>query len=254
MNRSFVSSVLGTLAAIALIVLVTKILGPIPLSITQTTTNKQNTFDVTGEGEVTAVPDRAKVNVGIQTSEGTVQAAQDKGNQIINSITRDVQGLGIDKADIKTVNYSLYPNYDFRTGDQKITGYALNVSLQVTVKDFTKINQVVDTATKNGANQVGGVTFTLSDEKQKELETQTREIAITRAKEKAGDLSRLAGVRLGKIINVTENNNSNFPGPLMYAKQDAAMGGAENRVAAPTNVEPGSNTYTMTVTLSYETL
>lgn len=257
MTRSIATSAIGTIVAAIALFGVFRLLGPIPVSISQTTTNKQSSFDVTGQGEVSTTPDRAEINLGIQVNESTVKAAQDKGNQIINKITQDVLALGIDRGDIKTVNYSLYPNYDYRSGSQKITGYALNVNLQVKAQDFSKINQIVDTATTDGANQVGGVTFTLSDEKKREVEDQVREVAIKRAKEKAESLARLSGVKLGKIINVSEDQASNGnPRPYLMAEKamDIANSGVGSAPAAPTNVEPGSTTFTMNVTLSYETL
>lgn len=255
MFRSFFAPLVGTLAAIFLIVLVTRVTGPIPLSISQTTTSKQSSFDVTGEGKVATSPDRAEISLGIQANEPTVKAVQDKGNQVINQITQDLQALGVDKADIKTTNYSLYPNYDYKSGSQKINGYALNVSLQVKAQDFSKITQIVDTATKDGANQVGGINFTLSDAKKKEIENQVRAEAVKEAKAKAESLSSLAGVRLGKIINISENATSDriYPMP-MSAKVMAVDAAGGESAGAPTNVEPGSTSYSMTVTLSYETL
>ena len=257
MTRPFIASLAGTVGAFALIAFTLRVLGPLPLSITQTTTNKQSTFDVSGEGEISTAPDRAEINLGIQANESTVKAVQDKGNQIINKITQDVLALGVERTDIKTINYSLYPNYDYRSGGQKITGYALSVNLQVKAKDFTKISQIVDTATADGANQVGGVSFTLSDDKKREVEDQVREVAIKRAKEKAESLAHLSGVKLGKIVNVSENAGSNGylrPYAMMSEKAvDVGMGGG-TPASAPTNVEPGSTTFTMTVTLSYETL
>lgn len=255
MFRSFFAPLVGTLAAVFLIVLVTRVTGPIPLSISQTTTSKQSSFDVTGEGKVATSPDRAEISLGIQATEPTVKAVQDKGNQIINKITQDLLSLGVEKADIKTTNYSLYPNYDYKSGTQKINGYSLNVSLQVKAQDFSKITQVVDTATKDGANQVGGITFTLSDAKKKEVENQVRAEAVKEAKSKAESLSSLAGVRLGKIINISENSNSDriYPMPMSAKVMTLDAAGAES-AGAPTNVEPGSTSYSMTVTLSYETL
>ena len=259
-TKQIAGSFIGTLAAGAVIIGVAKLMGPIPLSISQTTTNKQSTFDVSGEGNVTTDPDRANVSLGIQVNDDTVTKTQDHGNQIIKKITDDVLKLGIDKTDIKTTNYSLYPNYTFQAGNQKITGYALNITIQVTVKDFSKINQVVDSATGNGANQVGGVSFTLSDSKKLDVENQARGEAINAAKQKADSLSRLSGVRLGKIVNVIETNNQiPRPIPYMMTKDVAlgaptAIGAGAVQISPPTDVQPGSTTFTMTVTLSYETL
>lgn len=252
--KHIAASFLGTLTAGLVIVGFTRIAGPIPLHISQTTTAKQSTFDVTGDGEVSATPDRAIIDMGVQASENTVQAAQTKGNQVISAITKDLTAMGIDKADIKTTNYSLYPTYDYQGGKQRITSYSLNINLQVKLKDFDKINTVVDTATKDGANQVGGVQFTLSDEKRRDVENQVREIAIGHAKEKAQSLSKISGVQLGNIVNVTENTNNGNPRPYpMMAKDVAVAGMGGGSAGAPTEVQPGSSTFTMSVTLSYET-
>lgn len=249
MTQQFFNTFLGILAALVVLLGFTRLLGPLPLSISQTTTNKASTFDVSGQAEVTTAPDRAEITAGIQVNENTVAAAQDKGNTIIKQITQDIQKLGVAKEDIKTVNYSLYPNYDFRGSSQKITGYNLNINLKITIKDFNKMNDVIDTATRDGANQVGGVSFTLSDDKRREVENQARELAIERAKEKAESLARIAGIKLGKIIDVMEN-----PRQIPYLAKDLAVtAGGPERLAAPTEVSPGSTTFSMTVTLSYET-
>lgn len=249
MYKQFALSLLGILSAFVIILGAAKLFGPLPLSISQTTTNKQNTFDVSGDGEVTTTPDKAVISVGISTSENTVTLAQDKGNKVIALMTSDLKKLGINAGDLKTSNYNLYPNYDYRSGSQKIIGYNLSVNLEVTIKDFNKINDVIDTATKDGANQVGGVTFALSDDKRRQIEDEARTLAINRAKDKANSLARIAGIRLGKIINVTENTNQRImPIPMMAKTLDASQA-----VGAPTEISTGSTTLSMSVTLSYET-
>lgn len=216
----------------------------------QTTTQKQSTFDVTGESKITTIPDKAVVSLGITVNESTVKQAQDKANTIINNINAELGKLNIDKKDIKTDNYSLYPNYDYQQG-QRITGYSINANLSVNLTDFSKLNQAIDAATGAGANQVGGIMFTLSDEKKKDVEHDARKQAIENAQEKAQSLSSLAGMRLGKIVNVSESPNFQpRPYELMKATSDSIGGNA----GVPTNVEPGSTTFTYVVTLSYETL
>lgn len=234
------------------IVLLARYTGPLPLSITQTTTAKQSTFDVQGESKVITIPDKAVVSMGITVNENTVKAAQDKANGIINSVTEELAKLGVEKADIKTENYTLYPQYDYQ-GTPRIVGYNVNAMLTVSMTDFSKLNQAVEAATRVGANQISGISFTLSDEKREQVEKEARSQAIENAQEKAKQLSGLAGMRLGKIVNVSETPLGD---KLMYPMMDAvAMGrGAGGGGGAPTNVEPGSTTYTYTVTLSYETL
>jgi uncharacterized protein YggE len=240
---------LSTLAVVG----ITRAFAP-QLAINQVTTNKMTTFDVTGESKIATIPDQAEVRMGIQVNESSVKAAQDQANQVINTINTQLGELGIEKADIKTEQYSLYPNYDYQEGaGQRITGYAVNAQLLVTMTDFTKLNQAIDMATSAGANQIGGITFSLSDDKQAEVEKQAREEAITNAKTNAGELARLAGMRLGKIVNVMESPMPKQPvypmADMAFSREAAGAGGG-----APTNVEPGSTSYTYTVTLSYETL
>ncbi|MBI5150959.1 MAG: SIMPL domain-containing protein [Candidatus Pacebacteria bacterium] len=240
---------LGISLGVLGVTVLSKYVGPLPLSITQTTTQKQSTFDVTGESKVTTIPDKAMVNLGITIQEQTVKLAQDKANTVINNINAELGKLGIQKKDIRTENYSLYPTYDYREG-QKITGYNVNASISVSLTDFSILNQAIDAATKVGANQVGGISFTLSDEKKKEVENDARKQAIDDAKTKAQTLSQLAGMRLGKIVNVSEQPNYNG-GPYPVAMMEKAGGGMGG--GAPTTVEPGSTTFNYSVTISYET-
>ncbi|HAV14779.1 MAG TPA: hypothetical protein DCX25_00390 [Candidatus Pacebacteria bacterium] len=240
----------GIFLAFTGLVLLSRIIGPLPFAITQTTTTKQSTFDVSGEGKVTTAPDKGVMSLGVTVNESTVKQAQDKANTIINAVTAALGKLGIEKKDIQTDNYSLYPNYDYQAGGQKITGYQVNATLTVSVTDFAKLNQAIDAATQAGANQVGGVSFTLTDDKKKDVEDQARKLAIDHAKEKAGSLAKLAGMRLGRIVNVVEQPASR-PYPVLLKSAGGGLGGGPE--SKTTNIEPGSTTYQYTVTLSYET-
>lgn len=213
--------------------------GPsIPIS--SVVSQKNDFFTVTGEGKVTVVPDTAIVSLGITLNKPTVKAAQDQVNSVISEITKSLKTLGIDAKDIQTSNYSIYPQYNDR-----ITGYQVNASLTVTVRELDKVNQVIDIATAKGANTIGGIQLTVDDTKQKQLLQQARELAVKDAKTKAESLANAAGITLGKIVNIQENAN-NFPRPMigMMAVVDSAP---------KTNIQPGSTDISTSVTLFYET-
>lgn len=248
----FIIGLVFVAAAGAVLALTTQQLGGIKFAVSQISTEKQTTFDVTGESNITTIPDQAEVRLGIQVNEPTVAAAQDQANQVINAINQSLGELGIAKEDIKTENYSLYPNYDFQSGSQRITGYSVNANLVVTLTDFTKLNQAIDAATGVGANQIGGITFSLSDDKRAEVEKEARQEAIANAKDKANELAGLAGMRLGNIVNVYESPTPQQPPIFMERAMAADAVGSGG--GAPTNVEPGSTTFNYTITLSYETL
>ena len=119
--------------------------------------------------------------------------------------------------------------------------------MTIKVRDFSKINSVIDTATADGANQIGGLSFTVDNPEK--FQAEARKEAIAKAKLKAEDIARESGINLGRIINVSEGYNM---APLpMYAQAEktVGMGGG----GTPTQVEPGSSEISVTVTLSYET-
>lgn len=248
----FVQAALVATATLLAIVLVSRFVAPLPISISQVTTQKDAAFIASGKSSISTQPDQANVSLGITAKGSDLKTAQDHANTIINGYTKQLTDLGISADNLKTTNYTIYPNYDYQTNAQKINGYTVNISLDVTLKeaDFTKVNQVVDLATAAGLNEVGNIQFRISDTKEKEIRLKAREQAITDAKQNAQELARLAGVQLGKVINVTENSGS-VPQPIMMAKDVAPMAvGA----SAPTTIQPGSTSYDYSVTLSYETL
>ncbi len=225
----------------------TKLAGPIPFSINSVTTTKSDTFTVTGEGKVTVAPDVAVIQAGVQEQAATVKQAQDKLNASLNAIATAVKKLGISEKDIKTSQYSIYPTYDYTAGKQKITGYQASSNLTIKVRELDRANSVIDAATANGANQVGGISFQVDDPSI--AENEARQKAVEQAKKKATDAARIAGFSLGRVINYQENTGGQ-PRPMpMYAQADAVM---NKEAVPPTQVEPGTNEVTITVTLSYD--
>lgn len=224
-----------------------KFVGPIPFSMQSITTQKTDFFTVTGEGKATAVPDIAIVNVGVTAQSTTVKSAQKELNTKIDAMTKSIKQLGIDTKDVKTTNYSINPRYDYQSSVQRIIGYDAQSSLTIKVRDMDKANDVIDTATANGANQVGGISFD-SDDRTK-AENEAREQAVADAKKKAEVASKTAGFTLGRIVNYSEGSNNESPRPEMFAKSMTIASG-DRAVASP--IEPGSNEITIRVSLSYE--
>lgn len=223
----------------------TKLAGPIPFSVTSVQTTKSDTFNVTGEGKSSATPDLAVVNVGVTAQGVTVKAAQDQLNSNINEVSDAIKKLGIDAKDIQTSNYNINPTYDFREGPQRIAGYTANTNLTIKVRDIDKVNSVIDAATVNGANQVGGVSFEVSDKTK--AENEAREMAVKEAKEKAQQAAKIGGFALGKLVNYHESFGGG-PGPIPLRVAQGDVQTAE----PPTQIEPGTSEITVTVTLSYE--
>lgn len=227
----------------------TKIFGPIPFSVRSVTTTKENHFTATGRGEVAAVPDTALINLGVTKNAPTVEAAQEEVNNIINQINKDLKGIGVEEKNIKTSNYSVSPQIDYGTGREVIRGYTVNANIEVRVNPIERANQAVDIATRNGANQVGGVQFVLDESEKEKLEDAARKIAIDNAKRKAQSIANAAGIKLGRIIDVQESEDGNQPIPF----NRSLPLDAEVKQTEQTELNPGENKVVINVTLSYET-
>lgn len=239
-----------TVSILIILSLYFRFIGPIPLSISQVTTEKQTAFNVQAEGKVVTVPDTAIISLGIQINKPTVEAAQKEANEKINNITKELKKIGIGDNDIKTSDYRIYPNYDYRSG-RKIDSYNINIRLEIKVKDFEKINEVIDKSTELGANQIGNLEFIIDDERLEELKMEARKEAIKKAKKKAEQIAKAGGLRIGKLINIIDEETSPYqPRPILYK----ASGLGVEEEAEQTQIQPGESEITVLVTLSYETL
>jgi uncharacterized protein YggE len=223
----------------------TKLAGPIPFTVTSVTTNKTDTFSVTGEGKVSVPPDIAVVSAGVQAQGATVKIAQDQLNKNMNAISAAVKSAGVDSKDIQTSGYNINPMYDYNAGSQRITGYQASSNVTIKVRAIDTASSVIDAATLAGANQVGDISFDVDDKTT--AQNEARQKAVADAKTKAENAARIAGFSLGKIINYSEDFGGIVRPVPMLAKADAAGGGG-----APTQVETGTNEITVTVTLSYQ--
>lgn len=206
-----------------------------------------NQITVNGTAKINAVPDVANINIGIVNEGVTVETAQkgvtEKMNQIIDSLKSEFK---IEAKDIKTENFSVSPRYDWNEGRQRITGYSVNQSVSVKVRNFDQVGNILAKATELGANSVHGPSFIIDN-----LETykaQAREEAIAQAKEKARILADQVGIKLGRIVNFYEGENNQVV-PYGMGGMSEAVDMLKSSIPA---IEPGSQDVTLNVYLSYE--
>ena len=209
----------------------------------------KTTHFISGEGKVTGIPDVAKIQLGYSVVKKTVAEAQKDNTVKMNGMVEKLKNdFKIDPKDIKTSNYSIFPQYDWTSGRQILIGYTVSQDLAVKARSLDKVSAILDAAGQIGLNQVGSLAFEI-DQPEK-LKQQAREMAIAQAKEKAEALSRVVGVKLGKIVSFSESANDNPPMPLYALNKTAdGMGGG----SAPA-VEAGSNEIIIIATVEYEIL
>lgn len=222
-----------------------KWIGALPISIVQT--QKTSTFDASGEGKVVVIPDQATVSMGVQEQGSNLKSVQELVNKKMTNLSKSLKELGIKEKDIKTTGFSYYPDY------QNKNNYTAYATVTVTIRDMESVSPVMDLVGTLGLDNVSGPSFGLSDELRDKSTKEARTIAIDKAKQKAEELANLAGMRLGRIVNVLEGGAS-FPQPYLTRDTMALTVGTPETVKTPTPIERGSSEVVVNITLSYETL
>lgn len=186
----------------------------------------KNTITVNGEGVVKVKPDMAYVDMGVDTISKTAKDAQEKNSDVMNKVMQVLKGMGIAEDDIKTTDYSIYPeqNYDDNTKQTIVTGYHVSNMIEVTVRNINNVGNVIDKAGDAGANRMYNVRFAISDNSP--YYQQALQIAAKNAKDKAVGIAKGLGVSIGNPIKVTEQS---VGGPIVYGnfnamKQDSTAG------------------------------
>jgi uncharacterized protein YggE len=176
---------------------------------------------VSGEGNVSAVPDYAEVSGGVTTRGKSVKEASDANSKLMTAITTALGDAGIAAKDIRTSRFSIQPVYapPVPNGEPKLTGYSVSNQINVTLRDIGKAGDILDRLVTAGVTNVGNIEFLHSDPSK--LLDQAREGAVADAKRKAEIYAKAAGLRLGNVVWITENPAYAPPLPMM-AKMAAA--------------------------------
>lgn len=210
---------------------------------------QRHSITVSGEGKATGAPDIAKIQLGYNAEKKTVAEAQKDNTEVMNKIIKKLKDdFKIDLKDIQTTNYNIYPQYDWDEGKRELLGYSVSQNLNVKIRDLDQVGKVLEAAGKAGLNQVGSLSFEIDEPE--ELRQIARVKALENAKEKAKDLAKVAGVKLGRIISFNISAGYDEPSPMAraYALEGVGMGGG-----AP-SVEAGSSEIKVIATVEYEIL
>lgn len=203
---------------------------------------------VTGDARVSARPDRVQIDLGVQNQAPLSQDAAAANARQLDAVLTAVRKAAGPGAQLRTVSYSLSPNYQYHTsgGEPTITGYtALNV-VEVTLDDLARIGDVIDAATRAGANRVQGIQFTVRD--QDAVRAQALREAATRAHAEAEVLAGALNLRILRVLSVEESSPQIVPVRPRMAVARAAASTAE----VPTPVEAGTLDVSANVALTVE--
>lgn len=201
----------------------------------------EHTLYVSGSAEKSIAPDTVSLNIGVVVQASTAQKASDQNAVLMSEVTKELKNLGLGDRDIQTSMFSIRPVYKYN-GAPTIEGYSASNNLRVTTKKLDMVSEIIDRSTAAGANEIAGVSFSVSDEKQKELRDELLSEAVEDASSKAKRLAKKLDVI---IVGVKSSSISEggFPQPFFEV---AAM---EGKAATP--IQPGEVDVSLSVQVTY---
>ena len=164
---------------------------------------------VSGAAVVYVTPDRALLELGVQSNGATPDSTQAANQQAVQRVTSAVRALGVDAKDIATdyfIVYPVYTDYDALT----IKGYRIDNTVSITLRDINLVDDVLLAALKSGANEVQDVQFYTSE--LRKFRDQARDLAVKASTEKAQALAGAAGAQTGCVISINENTSTQYYG------------------------------------------
>lgn len=211
--------------------------------------NGPATISVSGRGEVTAAPDMAEVTSGVITDAKTARAALSANTTAMAALMKALKAADIAPADIQTSGFSVAPQYVYpknpdAEGERRpptISGYEVRNTVAVRVRNLAGLGAVLDNMVSVGANSVSGISFSVADPSA--LLTKARQAAFANARQKATTYAHAAGIELGPIASIRENQSPVGPRPQMFKAMAAR--------SAPVPVAAGELTYDVDVAVSW---
>ena len=205
---------------------------------------------VSGQGSADIAPDMAVLQLTVTREAETARAALDANSAAMAEVLKALRDEGIAERDLQTTNFSIqpkrvYPSQKSQAEDRspQIVGYTVRNGLSVRVRELGKLGGIMDKSVTLGVNEGGNILFT-NDDPAAAIE-QARVRAVADAMSKAKALAAAAGVKLGKVLELSEQSHQ--PGPVPMARGEMMMARAADAVP----VAAGENSYQVTVNMSY---
>lgn len=175
---------------------------------------------VTGEGTIAMAPDMATITIGVRHEAKTAHDALEQMSAGLAPVLALLAEEGVAETDIQTRNLSLDASYTYPEDEPpKLMGYAAQSNVSVRLRDLDSLGTVLDAVVAQGANQLAGISFGLSDPAQAQADA--RRAAVADARARAELYADAAGVTLGDVQMISESG-AGAPAPMAYAMRDSA--------------------------------
>lgn len=177
----------------------------------------QRTLSLRATGSVNVKPDTAHITVGVVSEAENARSAMDDNNAAMASVIEALKKKDIASKHIQTTNFSVHPRYQhFDDGKPSVvSGYRVVNSIRITVREIGRLGEVLDKVVSFGSNQIGGISFSVSEPG--ELMDEARVEAIKTARKRAELYAKAAGASIGDVLKIEEVTMDGGPEPRFRA-------------------------------------
>ncbi len=205
------------------------------------------TLTVSGRGEVATSPDMAMLSVGVESSDITARGAMEANATVMANLFAAIYSeKSIEGRDIRTSAFSLAPQRELRRNasndEPRIIGYTAGNTVTIRIRDLASIGPLLDAVIRSGANRIHSISFGLQDSS--DLLDQARALAVSDALRKASLYAEAAGVKVGRVLSISET------GAGMPMLRGMSVAQTEMAIAVP--VEAGELSLTAQVQVVME--
>ncbi|MET0329098.1 MAG: SIMPL domain-containing protein [Luteimonas sp.] len=201
-------------------------------------------LSISAQAEASRAPDIATISTGVVTQAADANAAMRANAEQMSKLMQAIRSAGIGERDVQTSGVNLSPQYRYAENQPPaITGYQASNTVNLKVRDIGKLGQVLDALVASGANQINGPTFEIDDADA--VQDEARAAALKKAQARAEVYANSLGMRVRRIVSISEGGGFQAPPRPMMAMRAMAE-------SADTAISPGESTLTANLDVVFE--
>ncbi|AMN48304.1 hypothetical protein ACG33_14590 [Steroidobacter denitrificans] len=206
------------------------------------------TITVTGQGETQAEPDRAIVQLGVESRKPKMEDARAEVTKTVDAVLKLTRELQIESRHVRATRINIQPeyNWDNSTRERHLIGYHVSRQIEIELRDLDRLGHLLERSFDLGVNQAGDPR--LDSSKRRDLEREALAKAVRDARLNAEAVAKAAGARIGAPRSISAGSGYVQP-PLPVRMKAVAM--AES-VDASQSYQSGQMTFNGSVQIEYD--
>jgi uncharacterized protein YggE len=210
---------------------------------------QKRTISLSAAGAVKTTPDKVDISTGVTSEAKTAREALDQNTAAMSKVVAALKEDGIEEKDIQTVNFSVGPIYEHRPVDRadgkapQVVGYRVTNQVRITLDDTRKLGEILDKVVTLGSNQIDSIEFGVKEPEA--LKDEARKLAVKAVTDKAKLYAEAAGVELGRVLSISEEDSAYYP-------RAAPAAARMDMVKEAVPIEAGTATVEVRVRMSWE--